>query len=123
VQAGVVSDIDRRIAQIDGAIEKATAKGRTSSAMTLAESQRNARADLVSQRTTDAKTLAGLQVEKATIEGERAKVEADLGPLKYLATLIGADDQDVLRWFILLTACLLNPAAVLLLYAASRGRS
>jgi hypothetical protein len=36
VQAGVVADIDRRIAQIDGAVEKTTAKGRTAAAMSLA---------------------------------------------------------------------------------------
>src|SRR5262252_6278059 len=39
VQAGIVTDIDRRLSQIDGAVEKATAKGRTASAMALAEQQ------------------------------------------------------------------------------------
>ncbi len=43
-----------------------------------------------------------------------------LGPVRYLATLIGGDDQDVLRWFILVIAVLLDPAAVLLLLAATR---
>jgi hypothetical protein len=46
--------------------------------------------------------------------------EADLGPVRYLATLLGAGDQDVLRWFILVVAVLLDPAAVLLLLAATR---
>jgi hypothetical protein len=36
-------------------------------------------------------------------------------------SLLGANDQDVLRWFILVVvALLLDPAAVLLLLAASR---
>ena len=70
VQAGVVADLDRRIGQIDGAVEKATAKGRTASAMALADQQRKTRAELVTQRTSEAKTLAGLQVEKASIEGQ-----------------------------------------------------
>jgi hypothetical protein len=125
VQAGVVADIDRRLGQIDGAVEKATAKGRTGSAMALADQQRKTRAELVAQRTNEARALAGLQVEKATIEGERRVVDADLGPVRYLATLIGAGDQDVLRWFILVVALLLDPAAVLLLLAAAsagRGR-
>jgi hypothetical protein len=56
------------------------------------------------------------------VEGERRSVEADLGPVRYLATLIGANDQDVLRYFILAVALLLGPAAVLL-PAASAGRS
>ena len=114
VQAGVVADLDRRIAQIDGAIEKATEKGRTGSAMALAEQQRKGRADLVAQRTNEAKALAVLKVEKATADGERATVEADFGPVRYLATLLGGNDRDVLRWFILVIALLLDPAAVLL---------
>ena len=119
--AGVVADLDRRLAQIDGAVEKATAKGRTSSAMALADNQRKIRTELVTQRTTEAKAMAALQVEKATVDGEPRKVEADLGPVRYLATLLGANDQDVLRWFILVVALLLDPAAVLLLLAATRA--
>jgi hypothetical protein len=90
--------------------------------MALAEQQRKGRADLVVQRTNEAKELATLKVEKATVDGERRKVEADLGPVKYLATLLGATDEDVLRWFILVVALLLAPAAVLLLLAASARR-
>ena len=72
-------------------------------------------------------TERNLKIEKAAVEGERRTVEADLGPVRYLATLIGAGDQDVLRWFILVVALLLDPAAVLLLLllllAATRTRS
>jgi hypothetical protein len=70
--------------------------------------------------TVEAKALADLKVEKAIVEGERRKVEADLGPVKYLATLLGAEDDEVLRYFILVVALLLDPAAVLLLLAATR---
>jgi hypothetical protein len=122
VQAGVVADLDRRTAQIDSAVEKSTEKGRTGSAMALADQQRKTRTDLVAQHTNEAKELATLKVEKATADGERAKVEADLGPVKYLATLLGRPDEDVLRWFILVVALLLDPAAVLLLLAASARR-
>jgi hypothetical protein len=45
-------------------------------------------------------------------------VEADLGPVKNFAT--GQADEVVLRWFILVVALLLDPAAVLLLLAATR---
>jgi hypothetical protein len=122
VQAGVVADLDRQIAQIDRAVEAATAKGRTAGAMQLAVDQRRNRADLAAERVRAGKALAALHVEKASIEGERHKVEADLGPVRYLATLLGAGDQDVLRWFILVVALLLDPAAVLLLAASSARR-
>jgi hypothetical protein len=120
VQGGVVADLDRRIAQIDTAIEKATTSGRTTSAMRLADDQRKTRTDLVAQRTNEAKALAVLKVEKATADGERAKVEADLGPVRYLATLLGSTDEQTMRWFIMVVALLLDPAAVLLLLAASK---
>jgi hypothetical protein len=84
------------------------------------EGQRQARKSLTDERNRAAATLATLQVENATIDGERRMVEADLGPIRYLATLLGAADQDVMRWFILAVALLLDPAAVLLLLAATR---
>jgi hypothetical protein len=61
-----------------------------------------------------------LKIEKAAVDGERRTVEADLGPVKYLAALLGQADEVVLRWFILVVELLLDPAAVLLLLAAIR---
>jgi hypothetical protein len=52
-----------------------------------------------------------------------ATLEADLGPVRYLATLLGAGARDVLRGFTLVVALLLDPAAVLLLLAATRTRA
>jgi len=120
VQADLVADLDRRIGQIYGAVEKSTAKGRTNAAMQLAAGQRRNRAELAAQRDQANKVLAELKIEKAKVDGERKVAEADLGPVRYLATLLGAGDQDLLRWFILVIALLLDPAAVLLLLAATR---
>src|SRR5262249_47511256 len=120
MQAGVGGDLDRRIAQIAKAVGTAARQGRTRSGMALIDQQRKTRGELVGQRTSEARTLASLQVEKATVDGEKRTIEADLGPVKYLATLLGAGDQDVLRWFTLVVALLLDPAAVLLLLAAMR---
>ena len=68
------------------------------------------RNNLADKLTVEAKVLADLKIEKATVEGERRTVEADLGPVRYLAMLIGAGDQNVLRWFTLVVALLLDPA-------------
>jgi hypothetical protein len=38
---------------------------------------------------------------------------------RYLAALLGVPDENVMRWFILVVALLLDPAAVLLLLAAT----
>jgi hypothetical protein len=39
--------------------------------------------------------------------------------VRYLATLLGSTDEQTVRWFILVVALLLDPAAVLLLLAAT----
>jgi hypothetical protein len=115
-----VADLDRRIAQIEAAIENTTEQGCSTSAMKLAEDQRRDRIELAAELVREGKVLAGLQFEKAALDGERRKVEVDFGPVKYLATLLGAGDQDVLRCFILLVSLLSDLAAVLLLLAATR---
>jgi hypothetical protein len=79
------------------------------------------RLSLADRLTVETKALADLQIEKAKIDGERRKVEADLGTVRYLASLLSADNENVLRWFILVVAILLDPAAVLLLLAATRA--
>lgn len=61
-----------------------------------------------------------VELEKAKVGGECKAVEADLGPVRYLATLIGTADETAMRYFILVVALLLDPAAVLLLLAATQ---
>ena len=46
-----------------------------------------------------------------------------LGPVRYLATLISSTDEATMRYFILMVALLLDPAAVLLLLAATHRQS
>ncbi len=86
------------------------------------ERRRTKRNSLADKLTVEAKAFADPKVEKAAVEGERRTVEADLGPVRYLATLLGASDEAVLRYFILVVSLLLDPAAVLLLLAATRKR-
>ncbi len=123
VQAGVVADLDRRLGQIDAAVDNSLHHGNSKAAVALVDQQRKNRADLFASRNTEAGKLASLRVEKAAVDGERKAVEADLGPVRYLATLIGSTDEQTMRWFILVVALLLDPAAVLLLLAATeRGQ-
>jgi hypothetical protein len=107
------------ILQLRHSIEKAMAQGRTNAAMALAGEQRHTRTTLRVERMAAGKVLADLKVERARIEGAGKKVEADLGPVKYLGALLDTDSDTALRWFILVVACLLDPLAVLLLLAAT----
>jgi len=121
IQVQTVADLDRRIAQIDAAIEESTRLGRPVGAMTISDQKRRDRADIVAARQREAQALAGLQIEKARIDAQRRHAEADVGPVRYLAELIGTPATDLERPVRLLTLALvavLDPLAVALLLAA-----
>jgi hypothetical protein len=88
--------------------------------MRLVGDQAARRADLERQREEASEQLAQLEVKQASVTSERKQADADLGQVRYLATLIGSTDEATMRWFILAVALLLDPAAVLLLLAATR---
>jgi hypothetical protein len=56
VQAHAVADLDRRLGQIDTAIEEAAKRGRTNAALSAMETQRRVRAGLASERNEAAST-------------------------------------------------------------------
>jgi hypothetical protein len=121
IQGQTVADLDRRIAQIDAAIEESTRLGRPVGAMTIADKKRRDRADIAAERQRQAQALASLQIEKAKIDAQHRRAEADVGPLRYLAELTGAPATDLERPVRLLTLALvavLDPMAVVLLLAA-----
>ena len=96
-----LDDIKARIAQLDQTRTVAT-KGRTKT--TTVGDQGPARDKLVHEREAAENALANLRIEKAKVDDERKAVEADLGPVRYPATLIGATDAQTMRWFILVVA-------------------
>lgn len=55
--------------------------------------------------------LASVEIEGAGVESERAVQAADFGPVEYLRKLLGIERNTAMRWFIVLVACLLDPAA------------
>jgi hypothetical protein len=81
--------------------------------MRLADEQRHNRADLEASESVRPGPC-NIHVETAAIEGQRKVAEADLGPVRYLATLLGADPETALQWFVLVLALLLDSVAVLL---------
>jgi hypothetical protein len=138
VRAEKVADLTKQIADLDatraietpsaGNLRNAAAINAQATALAAAAKLRAAdderrqakRTSLTDKLAVETKVIADLRIQKAKVDGERRTAEADLGPVRYLATLLGAGDQDVLRWFILVVAVLLDPAAVLLLLAGTR---
>ena len=70
------------------------------------------------------KEITKLREERAPIASELRKVEAEVGPIKYIAALVYGDnpDQNVLeravRWVIIIIVAVFDPLAVVLLLAS-----
>jgi hypothetical protein len=123
VQAHTVADLDRRLNQVDTAIEEAAKRGRTTTALAAMEGQRKARAGLVDERKREAGTLAALQAERAGVAAKGRQIEAEAAPIRYVAELIGADtdSERAIRWLIALMVLCCDPLAIALTAAASAG--
>src|SRR5712675_742654 len=63
VQAHAVADLDRRLNQVDVAIEEAAKRGKTNAALSAIEGQRKARQALAGERQREASILADLKAE------------------------------------------------------------
>jgi hypothetical protein len=90
-------------------------------AQIVADQKRRDRADIVAARQHEAQALASLRIEKAKADADRRRADADVGPVRYLAELMGMPATDLERSVRLLTLALvavLDPMAVALLLAA-----
>lgn len=73
--------------------------------------------------------IAKLREEKAPIASELRKVEAEVGPIKYIAALIYGDQvqddvttlEKAVRWVTILLVVVFDPLAVIMLIAANYG--
>jgi len=69
-----------------------------------------------------------LVVEREPLEAQMIKLEAEVGPVKYIAALVvdwgvtnEVDTGEAVRWVILIIICVFDPLAVLLLVAANQS--
>jgi hypothetical protein len=124
VQAHAVADLDRRLNQVDVAIEEAAKRGRTTTALTAMEGQRKTREALSGQRQREASTLADLKAEHAALGAKGRQVETEAAPIRYVAELVGADtdSERAIRWLILMMVLCCDPLAITLTAAASARR-
>jgi hypothetical protein len=72
--------------------------------------------------------IAKLNEERAPIASELRKVEAEVGPIKYIAAFIYGDDPDAnlleraVRWVIILLVIVFDPLAIMLVIAANQSK-
>ena len=117
-----IADIDKQIAVIDNSISKMIEKGQAKSSLTANSNQKNNRNTLVEQKTRVLDELSPLKVEKIKLQSEVQKLEAEVGPIKYVAEVIyGETSTEILdksiRAVIILLILVFDPLAVLLLLA------
>jgi len=124
VTAHSVADLDRRLGQIDTAIEEAAKRGRTNAALSAIAEQRKAREALAGRRQREDAALADLKTERATLSAKGRLIETEAAPLRYVAELIGADtdSERAIRWLIALMVLCCDPLAIALTAAASARR-
>jgi hypothetical protein len=111
--------------QVDQTIARTTDSAGADRAISIRRNQQKDRARILSEIGTSQTKIAKLNEERAPIASEVRKIEAEVGPIKYIAALIYGDnpEEDVLeksvRWFIIMIVMVFDPLAVLLLVAAN----
>jgi hypothetical protein len=121
VQAHNVADLDRRLSQIDSAVEEAAKRGRPATALAALESQRQRRLAIAEERKKEGVILVALKSENASLTAQSRRMETEAMPIRYVAELIGADtdSEKAIRWLIALMVLCCDPLAIALTAAAS----
>lgn len=119
----------KQLKQMDEAVDqimaRSTTEGGADKANAVRKSQQRDRASLAKSIEANQKLIATLNDEAAPIRAEIRKVEAEVGPIKYIAKFIygekGADEnmlEKAVTWVIVLIVIVFDPLAVIMLLAA-----
>ncbi len=121
-------DANRKaLKQMDEAVDQVMARSSSETgadkAVAIRRSQLKERARLQSEIQAEQKAISALSEERAPIAAEVRKVEAEVGPIKYIAQFVyGESDKDLLEkavtWVIIILIVVFDPLAVILLLAS-----
>ena len=120
-----LKQMDEAVDQVMG--RSADEKG-ADKAVAIRRAQQKERARLLADIAEAQKKITVLNEERAPIAVEVRKVEAEVGPIKYIAALIYGDNPDgnllerAVRWVIILLVTVFDPLAVMMLLAATESR-
>jgi hypothetical protein len=118
--------LEQMNAQVDQMLGRTDTERGTDKAVVIRKQQAKERAALQSEIARSQKTIQQLQAERAPLAAEARKVEAEVGPIRYIAALIYGDnpDQNILeravRWVIILIVIVFDPLALTLILAANK---
>jgi len=123
-QQSIIERSERTLDQLDKALDVYIDKEYVSKGLKERKKQKEER-DLLNKSIDEAmEKIANLNNSKSSITIEQLKLEADVGPLKYVAELIYGDEakdhfDSAVRIIILILIFVFDPLAVLLLIAAN----
>jgi len=119
----------KQLKQMDEAVDQIMGRSQdekgADKANAVRKSQQRDRSSLAKDIEANQKQIASLNDQAAPIRAEVRKVEAEVGPIKYIAKFIygehGADENSLERavtWIIILIVVVFDPLAVIMLLAA-----
>ena len=121
-------DANRKaLKQLDEAVDQVMARSDSEKgadkAVAIRKTQSKERTRLQSEITTEQEKITQLNEERAPIAAEVRKVEAEVGPIKYIAAFFyGSTDETILEkavtWVIITLIVVFDPLAVILLLAS-----
>jgi hypothetical protein len=126
-------DANRKaLKQMDEAVDQVMGRSTTETgadkAVQIRRSQQKERTRLFAEIEAEQKKITALNEERAPIAAEVRKVEAEVGPIKYIAALIYGDNADnnmleaAVRWVIILLVIVFDPLAIALVLAANASK-
>ena len=122
-------DANRKaLKQMDEAVDQVMGRSNdekgADKAVALRRGQQKERGRLLAEIETYQKTVSILTEERAPIAAEVRKVEAEVGPIKYIAAFVYGDNPDAnileksVTWVIIIIVSVFDPLAVIMLLAA-----
>lgn len=124
-------DVNRKaLKQLDEAVDqvmgRSTSETGADKAVAVRRSQAKERTRMLAEITAEQKKITGLREERAPVAAEVRKVEAEVGPIKYIAAMVYGDDpqsgvlEKAVRWVIVLIVIVFDPLAIVLILAGQR---
>ena len=114
--------------QVDQRLSRGDSENSAERAVQIRRQQAGERSKLQKDIGDAQKEIAKLNEERAPIAAENRKVEAEVGPIKYIAALIYGDNADnnmlesAVRWVIILLVIVFDPLAIALVLAANASK-
>jgi len=116
--------LEQMNAQVDQRLSRSDDEKGAERAVQIRRAQARERQQLQNDIAVAQNKIARLNEERAPIAKELRKVEAEVGPIKYIAALIYGDNPDgdllerAVRWVIIIIVLVFDPLAVILLLAS-----